>query len=83
VSLSSSPCCRYPCLALLCPWRHECFCKAYLQNAARLEHATIANHESPRTTKLYARTREELTFEEVEESKSEIGLRRPSSQICR
>ena len=33
----------------------------------QLEHAqTIANHESPRTTKLYDRTREELSFEEVE-----------------
>ena len=31
-----------------------------------LEHAqTIANHESPRTTKLYDRTREELSFDEV------------------
>jgi integrase/recombinase XerD len=39
----------------------------YLQNGGTLEHAqTIANHESPRTTKLYDRTREELTFEEVE-----------------
>ena len=39
----------------------------YLQNGGTLEHAQIiANHESPRTTKLYDRTREELTFEEVE-----------------
>jgi integrase/recombinase XerD len=38
----------------------------YLQNGGTLEHAqTIANHESPRTTKLYDRTREELSFEEV------------------
>jgi hypothetical protein len=29
----------------------------------------IANHESPRTTKLYDRTREELSFEEVERIK--------------
>ena len=43
---------------------------AYLQNGGTLEHAqTIANHESPRTTKLYDRTREELTFEEVERIK--------------
>jgi integrase/recombinase XerD len=42
----------------------------YLQNGGTLEHAqTIANHESPRTTKLYDRTREELTFEEVERIK--------------
>src|SRR5262252_3137584 len=42
----------------------------YLQNGGTLEHAqTIANHESPRTTKLYDRTREELSFEEVERVK--------------
>ena len=42
----------------------------YLQNGGTLEHAQmIANHESPRTTKLYDRTREELTFEEVERIK--------------
>src|SRR3984957_1525882 len=38
----------------------------HLQNGGTLEHAqTIANHESPRTTKLYDRTREELSFDEV------------------
>jgi integrase len=40
----------------------------YLMNGGTLEHAqtqTIANHESPRTTKLYDRTREELSFDEV------------------
>ncbi len=38
----------------------------YLENGGTLEHAqAIANHESPRTTKLYDRTREELTFDEV------------------
>jgi integrase len=38
----------------------------YLQNGGTLEHAqTIANHESPRTTKLYDRTREELSLDEV------------------
>jgi integrase/recombinase XerD len=38
----------------------------YLQNGGTLEHAqAIANHESPRTTKLWDRTREELSFEEV------------------
>jgi len=42
----------------------------YLQNGGTLEHAqTIANHESPRTTKLYDRTREELSFDEVERIK--------------
>src|SRR5580658_9591704 len=38
----------------------------YLENGGTLEHAqTIANHESRRTTKLYDRTREELTAEEI------------------
>jgi site-specific recombinase XerD len=42
----------------------------YLENGGTLEHAqTIANHESPRTTKLYDRTREELSFHEVERIK--------------
>jgi integrase/recombinase XerD len=42
----------------------------YLQNGGTLEHAqTIANHESPRTTKLYDRTREELSLDEVERIK--------------
>jgi hypothetical protein len=42
----------------------------YLQNGGTLEHAqAIANHESPRTIKLYDRTREELSFEEVERIK--------------
>jgi hypothetical protein len=42
----------------------------YLQNGSTLEHAQgIANHESPRTTKLYDRTREEFSFEEVERIK--------------
>ncbi len=42
----------------------------YLQNGGTLEHAqTIANHESPRTTKLYDRTQEELSMDEVERIK--------------
>jgi integrase/recombinase XerD len=42
----------------------------YLENGGTLEHAqAIANHESPRTTQLYDRTREELSFEEVERIK--------------
>jgi integrase/recombinase XerD len=42
----------------------------YLLNGGTLEHAqTIANHESPRTTKLYDRTREELSLEEMEKIK--------------
>ena len=40
---------------------------AYLANGGSLEHAqAMAAHESPRTTKLYDRTRERLTREEVE-----------------
>jgi integrase/recombinase XerD len=42
-----------------------------LQNGGTLEHAqTIANHESPRTTNLYDRTRQELSLEEGERIKS-------------
>jgi integrase/recombinase XerD len=42
----------------------------YLENGGTLEHAqTIANHESPRTTKLYDRTREELSLDEIERIK--------------
>jgi integrase len=40
---------------------------AYLANGGALEHAQeMAAHESPRTTKLYDRTRERLTQAEVE-----------------
>ena len=40
---------------------------AYLSNGGTLEHAQVmAAHESPRTTKLYDRTRERLTQDEVE-----------------
>jgi integrase/recombinase XerD len=39
----------------------------YLLNGGTLENAqAIAGHESPRTTKLYDRTRDEITLEEVE-----------------
>jgi integrase/recombinase XerD len=42
----------------------------YLENGGTLEHAQIiADHESPRTTKLYDRTREELSLEEIERDK--------------
>jgi site-specific recombinase XerD len=44
---------------------------AYLSNGGTLEHAqSMAAHESPRTTKLYDRTQERLTQDEVER----IGL---------
>jgi site-specific recombinase XerD len=40
---------------------------AYLKNKGTLEHAqTIANHASPRTTKLYDRRHDEITLDEVE-----------------
>jgi hypothetical protein len=43
----------------------------YLQNGGTLEHAqTIANHESPRTTKLYDRTREELSLKRDRENQN-------------
>jgi len=39
----------------------------YLENDGRLEHAQqMAGHESPRTTKLYDRTKDEITLTEVE-----------------
>jgi integrase/recombinase XerD len=39
----------------------------YLQNRGTLEHAQqIAAHESPRTTKLYDRTQDEISLDEVE-----------------
>jgi len=39
----------------------------YLANGGMLEHAqTMAAHESPRTTKLYDRTSDEITLDEVE-----------------
>jgi site-specific recombinase XerD len=40
---------------------------AYLLNGGSLEHAqAIAAHESPRTTKLYDRTSDEITLDEIE-----------------
>src|SRR3977135_1063950 len=39
----------------------------YLENDGRLKHAQqMAGHESPRTTKLYDRTKDEITLSEVE-----------------
>lgn len=43
---------------------------AYLANGGALEHAPeMAAHESPRTTKRYARTEERLTQDEVERNR--------------
>ena len=40
---------------------------AYLENSGTIEHAQqIANHESPKTTKLYDRTSDQITLDEVE-----------------
>ena len=40
---------------------------AYLENGGTLEHAQqIAAHESPRTTKLYDHTRDQITLDEIE-----------------
>lgn len=40
---------------------------AYLENGGNIENAqTIAAHESPRTTKLYDRTSDEITLDEIE-----------------
>jgi integrase len=43
---------------------------AYLQNGGTLEHTQqIAAHQSPRTTKLYDRTKDEISLDEVERIK--------------
>ncbi len=40
---------------------------AYLENGGNIENAqAIANHESPKTTKLYDRTGDQITLDEVE-----------------
>jgi integrase/recombinase XerD len=40
---------------------------AYLENGGTIENAqTIAAHDSPRTTKLYDRTSDEITLDQVE-----------------
>ena len=40
---------------------------AYLENGGTIENAqAIANHESPKTTKLYDRTSDQITLDEVE-----------------
>jgi hypothetical protein len=40
---------------------------AYLKNSGKLEVAQqIANHESPRTTKLYDRRQDEFSLDEIE-----------------
>lgn len=40
---------------------------AYLKNGGTIEHAQqIAAHKSPRTTKLYDRTNDQITLDEIE-----------------
>jgi hypothetical protein len=40
---------------------------AYLKNSGKLEVAQqIANHESPRTTRLYDRRQDEISLDEIE-----------------
>ena len=40
---------------------------AYLENGGTIEHAQqIANHESPKTTKLYDRTGDSIDLDEIE-----------------
>ena len=47
--------------------RRANFITSYLENGDTLEHAQqIAAHESPRTTKLYDRTQDEISLDEVE-----------------
>src|ERR1700730_10681728 len=48
---------------------------AYLSNGSALEHAQeMAAHESPRTTKLYDRTKERLTQDEVAENAAKTAI---------
>src|SRR5258708_1454501 len=56
----------------------------YLENDGRLEHAQqMAVHESPRTTKLYDRTKEEITLTEVERIRSPKPSHSRSHNRCR
>ena len=50
-----------------CPTFRATGITAYLKNGGTIEHAqAIANHESPRTTKLYDRRSDEINLDEVE-----------------
>ena len=63
-----------PLLVLTSSWRHgdssdfrATGITTYLQNGGTIEHAQqIANHESPRTTKLYDRTSDAISLDEIE-----------------
>jgi cytochrome c biogenesis protein ResB len=57
------------------PWRATGV-TVYLENGGRLEHAQqMAAHESPRTTKLYDRTKDEITIGEVERIQLQLSAR--------
>ena len=44
-----------------------CGCERLIRNGGTIENAqAIAAHESPRTTKLYDRTSDEITLDEIE-----------------
>jgi integrase/recombinase XerD len=56
-----------PCSELSCHSFRATGITVYLQNGGLLEHAQqMAAHESPRTTKLYDRTADVITLDEVE-----------------
>ena len=45
----------------------------WLENGGTIEHAQqIANHESPKTTKLYDRTSDQITLDEVERDRPKL-----------
>ena len=51
-------------------WIHRLKYDEMLLNGGTLEHAQqIAAHQSPRTTKLYDRTKDEISLDEVERIK--------------
>jgi integrase/recombinase XerD len=57
---------------------------AYLQNGGTLEHARqIAAHQSPCTTKLYDRTRDEISLDEVERINSKALRSQPGQDFVR
>jgi hypothetical protein len=77
VAVAADPVALVPALIAAAGWRYVEFFtanirnpntrRAYLTNGGTLEHAqSMAAHESPRTTKLYDRTKERLTQDEIE-----------------
>ena len=68
VTVRARYCCRLSATGL--PWRRAFRATgitAYLENGGTLEHVPqIAAHESPRTSKLYDRTNDQITLDEIE-----------------